>query len=77
MTMSTTYNDCLSTRIRCDDSTDHEDAIADAAPKMLEVLEAVYHQLVTDSDLDAVTVAAKYDALTKMVGQAIAEADPV
>lgn len=47
-----------------------------AAPKMLEVLECVYHQLVTDSDLATITGTAKYRDLAKAVGEAIAEADP-
>jgi hypothetical protein len=47
-----------------------------AIPDMLEALESVYHQLATDSDLDNVSGAAKYVTLTKIVGQAIAAADP-
>ena len=45
------------------------------APKMLQVLESVYHQLATDSDLDTITGAAKYTELTRLVGQAIADAE--
>lgn len=39
--MSKTYNDCLSTRIRCGNSTLAEDALADAAPAMLEALRKI------------------------------------
>lgn len=36
--MSKSYNDCLSTRIRCGNSTPSEDALADAAPDLLAAL---------------------------------------
>ena len=56
-------------------SKDNAEKIS-AIPTMLEALEAVYHQLATDSDLETVTGAAKYADLTRMVALAIAEADP-
>ena len=36
--MSKSYNDCLSTRIRCGNSTTAEDALADAAPDLLAAM---------------------------------------
>lgn len=45
--MSKSYNDCLSTRIRCGNSTAAEDALADAAPDLLAACEAA----VTEYDL--------------------------
>lgn len=53
-----------------------KDLVAAAAPRMLEVLESVYHQLNTDSDLATITGAAKYAALVKDVGAVIGLADP-
>jgi len=35
--MATTYDDCMSTRIRCGDATVRERALADAAPQLWKV----------------------------------------
>jgi hypothetical protein len=46
------------------------------APDMLELLESLYHQLNTDSDLDQIAGAQKYADLVKQIARVIAQADP-
>ena len=43
--MSKSYNDCLSTRIRHGNATPKEEALADAAPALLEACRAVQRDI--------------------------------
>lgn len=54
--MSKSYNDCLSTRIRHGNATPKEEALADAAPQLLEACKAIlasFHESVrTEKAID-------------------------
>lgn len=58
------------------EATDAEWQLATAAPAMLQLLDSLYHQLATDSDLDNVTAARAYAMLTDDIARVIAQADP-